>query len=151
MKRKPSSRLNDACGRAEDYFTAERRRQTVSAQPRLRASVCSWLIWEWENLPRAKHPRPPPLCYNRGGHFLNQSSGVRIRNITFTFSDLKSHTYTLYTVCLDCCIDTRCSILSAPESVGVHFCGAFSTMHSVITRWSNSAGKVLVSFSPGVQ
>lgn len=66
-------------------------------QPRLGASVCSWLIWEWENLPRAKHPPPPTLptfSYSRGGHFKPELQGRKHLCISKTRHSvqLKPHT-----------------------------------------------------------
>ena len=63
-------------------------------QPSLGASVCSWLIWEWENQPGAKHHRPPRSAETEGV-ISNQGRGgtvLSIRNITFNIPDLKSHT-----------------------------------------------------------
>lgn len=69
-------------------------------QPRLRASVCSWLIWERENRPRAKHPDPHPLPLLRRskGVILNQACGGKQLKASHTFANHKN-THLLIKMC----------------------------------------------------
>lgn len=70
-------------------------------QPRLRLSVCSWLIWEWENLPRAKHPQPPhhlsTLLQQRGSFQTRAAGGKHLWISKTLHSVFQTSNHTHYT------------------------------------------------------
>lgn len=107
-------------------------------QPRLRLSVCSWLIWEWENLPRAKHPQPPhhlSTLLQQRGSFQTRAAGGKHLWISKTLHSVfqtSNHTHYTHTnhdgasawrrmICNPHFKDMSPSVL-----LGIHFCGVLA-------------------------